>query len=50
MCSSHAITLASTILVAAIITVAAAYLALAAAHYVLPSADRLEGRATLVEF
>jgi hypothetical protein len=45
-----AITLASTILVAAIITVAAAYVALAAAHYVLPSADRLEGRATLVEF
>jgi hypothetical protein len=44
------LTLASTILVAAIITVSAAYAALAAAHYVLPSADRLEGRATLLEF
>ena len=44
-----ALTLASTILVAAIITFAAAYVALVAAHYVLPSADRLEGRATLIE-
>ena len=42
-----AMALASIILVAAIITFAAAYLSLAAAHYVLPSADRLEGRATL---
>lgn len=44
-----AVTLASTILVAAIITVSAAYVALVAAHYVLPSADRLEGRETLLE-
>jgi hypothetical protein len=43
-----AIALASTILVAAIITIAAAYLALVAAHFVLPSADRLEGRETMV--
>jgi uncharacterized membrane protein YesL len=42
------VTLVSTILVAAIITFAAAYIALVAAHYVLPSADRLEGRATLI--
>jgi hypothetical protein len=44
-----AVTLASTVLVAAIITVSAAYVALVAAHYVLPSADRLEGRETLLE-
>ncbi len=42
------ITVASSILVAAIVTFAAAYVALVAAHYVLPSADRLEGRETLV--
>ena len=42
------ITLASTVLVAAIITFAAAYLALVAAHFVLPSADRLEGRETMI--
>jgi len=42
------ITVASTILAAAIITFAAAYLALVAAHYVLPSADRLEGRETMI--
>ena len=42
------LTIASTILAAAIITFAAAYLALVAAHYVLPSADRLEGRETLI--
>ena len=42
------ITVASTILAAAIITFAAAYLALVAAHYVLPSADRIEGRETLI--
>ena len=43
-----AITLASTILAAAIITFAAAYVALVSAHFVLPSADRLEGRETMV--
>lgn len=43
------LTVASTILVAAIITFAAAYIALVAAHFVLPAADRLEGRATLLE-
>jgi uncharacterized membrane protein YesL len=43
-----AITLVSTILAAAIITFAAAYLALVAAHFVLPSADRLEGRETMI--
>jgi uncharacterized membrane protein YesL len=37
----------STILAAAIITFAAAYVALVAAHFVLPSADRLEGRETM---
>ena len=42
------ISVASTILAAAIITFAAAYLALVAAHYVLPSADRLEGRQTMI--
>jgi hypothetical protein len=42
------ITVASTILAAAIITFAAAYVALVAAHFVLPSADRLEGRETVV--
>jgi len=41
------VTVVSTILAAAIITFAAAYIALVAAHYVLPSADRLEGRKTL---
>jgi uncharacterized membrane protein YesL len=34
----------ATVLAAAIITFAAAYAALVAAHYVLPAADRLEGR------
>ena len=43
-----AITLVSTILAAAIITFAAAFLALVAAHFVLPSADRLEGRETMI--
>ncbi|HYI68042.1 MAG TPA: hypothetical protein VEW95_14065 [Candidatus Limnocylindrales bacterium] len=43
-----AITIASTVIAAAIITFAAAYVALVAAHFVLPSADRLEGRETLV--
>jgi len=43
-----AITVVSTILAAAIITFAAAYLALVAAHFVLPSADRLEGRETMI--
>lgn len=43
-----AITLVSTVLVAAIITFAAAYVALVAAHFVLPSADRLEGRETVI--
>ena len=43
------VSVASTILAAAIITFAAAYMALVAAHFVLPAADRLEGRATLVE-
>lgn len=43
-----AITLASTILAAAIIIFAAAYVALVAAHFVLPSADRLEGRETMI--
>lgn len=43
-----AITIASTVLAAAIITFAAAYVALVAAYFVLPSADRLEGRETLV--
>jgi hypothetical protein len=41
------ISLVSTILAAAIITFAAAYLALVAAHFVLPSADRIEGRETM---
>jgi uncharacterized membrane protein YesL len=43
-----AVTLVSTILAAAIITFAAAYVALVAAHFVLPSADRLEGRETMI--
>ena len=38
---------ASALLAAALITFAAAYAALVAAHYVLPAADRLEGRATV---
>jgi uncharacterized membrane protein YesL len=41
-----ALVVASTILTAAIITFAVAYAALAAAHFVLPAADRLEGRQT----
>ena len=41
-------TLVSTILIAAILTFAAAYIALVIAHYVLPGADRLEGRQTVV--
>lgn len=41
-------TVASTILVAAIVTFGAAYVALVAAHFVLPSADRLEGRETMI--
>ncbi len=32
----------------AIITFAAAYVSLVAAHFVLPSADRLEGRETMI--
>jgi hypothetical protein len=43
------VAVAAVIFVAAIVTFAAAYLALVAAHYVLPSADRLEGRATVAE-
>ena len=43
------IAVATMILVAAIVTFAAAYMALVAAHFVLPSADRLEGRATVAE-
>ena len=39
----------STILAAAIVTVSGAYAFLVAAHWVLPAADRLEGRATRVE-
>ena len=38
---------ASALLAAALITFAAAYAALVAAHYVLPAADRLEGRETV---
>jgi uncharacterized membrane protein YesL len=37
----------SAVLAAAIITVSVAYAALVAAHFVLPAADRLEGRQTL---
>lgn len=44
-----ALTVISTILAAAIITFAASYIALVAAHFVLPAADRLEGRPTLLE-
>lgn len=40
---------ASMILTAAIVTFAAAYIFLVAAHFVLPAADRLEGRATVLE-
>ncbi|MGQ0608773.1 MAG: hypothetical protein ACT4OQ_09980 [Chloroflexota bacterium] len=40
---------ASIVVAAAIVTVSAAYIALVAAHYVLPAADRLEGRATLLQ-
>lgn len=36
----------STVLIAALVTVSVALSALVAAHYVLPAADRLEGRAT----
>ena len=43
-----AITLVSAILAAAILTFAAVYVALVAAHFVLPSADRLEGRETMI--
>lgn len=43
-----AVVLVSTILAAAIITFAAAYVSLVAAHFVLPSADRLEGRETMI--
>ncbi len=37
----------STVLAAAIMTISAALAMLVAAHYVLPAADRLEGRATV---
>lgn len=37
----------STVLVAALVTVSGALAMLVAAHYVLPAADRLEGRATV---
>jgi uncharacterized membrane protein YesL len=40
----------STILIAALITVSVAFAFVAAAHYVLPAADRLEGRATLERY
>ncbi|MDQ3690840.1 MAG: hypothetical protein M3406_12575 [Chloroflexota bacterium] len=43
------IALVSMILAAAIISFAAAYIALVVAHFVLPSADRLEGRPTRLE-
>ena len=39
---------ASTVLVAALLTISVAYAALVSARYVLPAADRLEGRATVV--
>ena len=42
-----AIALVSTVAIVAIATFVLSFLALAAAHYVLPAADRLEGRATL---
>lgn len=38
---------ASTVLAAALVTISGALTMLAAAHYVLPAADRLEGRATV---
>jgi hypothetical protein len=38
---------ASTVVAAALVTVSGALVMLIAAHYVLPAADRLEGRATL---
>jgi hypothetical protein len=37
----------STILFAALFTITLAYISLVATHYVLPAADRLEGRATV---
>jgi hypothetical protein len=40
----------STVLAAALVTVSGAVAMLVAAHYVLPAADRLEGRATLEVF
>jgi uncharacterized membrane protein YesL len=41
------ITVVSTILFAALVTVSVAYVALLSCRYVLPAADRLEGRATV---
>jgi hypothetical protein len=42
-----AILVASTVLFAALLTVSLAYVSLATTRYVLPAADRLEGRATV---
>lgn len=38
----------STVLFAALITISVAFVALLGCHYILPAADRLEGRATVV--
>lgn len=42
-----AITLISTVLIVTLLTVSVAYVSLVATRYVLPAADRFEGRATL---
>src|SRR6266542_209552 len=42
-----ALLVASTVLFAAVVTVSVAYVSLVAARYVLPAADRLEGRPTV---
>lgn len=42
-----AILVASTVLFAALLTISLAYVSLATTRYVLPAADRLEGRATV---
>jgi len=43
-----AITIVSTVLFAALVTISIAYISLVATHYVLPAADRFEGRPTLL--
>lgn len=43
-----AIAIVSTVLFAALVTISIAYISLVAAHYVLPAADRIEGRPTLL--